>query len=226
MKATTTVLGVILLTTGCAPTTAVVDGRTVPRPTFGYTDHRFFSVKHENAYPEVRGPSGGLHSYGGRLSGRVCSVDLTLESEYWGRRLDISGFATSALPGRRSQLPVRFDVRDGRQGRVILGSIGDHVNPVEIHLTRDAIHADIGWRRYTLDQLDVANDELRGTVHMVSWYGQDIDEPFVVRGMSRLWAMPAADQAAVLPFMMSCLSGMPGRDRYLEPVLGIDFTGG
>jgi hypothetical protein len=229
MTLRSTIFTVLLLTcaSACAPTTAVVDGQRLTRPTLAYTDHRYFAVRHTNAYPDAHGPSSGAHSYGGRLKGRVCAVDLELESEYWGHRLDVSGHALPAIPGPRAQpLPVRFDIHDGRDGRTILGTIGHKVYPIEIHLHRDALHARIGWKRFTLEHLDVDHDELQGTVHFVNWQGRDMDEPFTIRGMSRLWSMPAVDQAAVLPCMMTCLSDLPGPDRDIEPLAGIDFTGG
>src|SRR5690242_21353090 len=76
----------------CAPTTAVVHGQTVARPSLGYTDHRYFAVEHKGAYPDVRGPSSGLWSYGGRIDGQVCGANVDFESDYYGHRLDVNGF--------------------------------------------------------------------------------------------------------------------------------------
>jgi hypothetical protein len=209
---------------GCAaPTTAVVDGQTVARPNLGYTDRRFYAVKHERAYPDARGPASGLHNYDGRIVGRVCGVDVHFESEYWGHRLDVSGFVTRPVPGSRTR-HVRFDVRNRGGERSIFGTLGGRIFPVEIYFKRDSIVGVVGGRRFKLDQYFPDDDDLRGTVTLQTLQGW-MDVPFLVHGIRELWAMPAADQAVLMPFMMSCLEGMPGPGRTLDPVLGINFSG-
>ena len=69
----------ILFAVGCAPTTAVVNGQRVARPTLGYTDGYYYAVTHYRAYPESRGASSGLHAYGGRIAGFACGADFTYE---------------------------------------------------------------------------------------------------------------------------------------------------
>jgi hypothetical protein len=217
---------VVIALTGCAPTTAVVDGKTVPRQTLGYTDHRFFAVEHRNAYPEVRGPSSGLRSYGGRIAGRVCAVDVDVHSQYRGQSLEVSGFVLSAQPKGfppARTMAIHVDVRDHADGRVIRGSVGDRVFPIELRMQPQAIVGVIGPRHFQLDQPAPDEDELRGTVRLPTWWG-DAELPFVVRGVRELWAMPAADQAVLMPLMMSCLQGMGGPAHQWDPVLGVDFS--
>jgi hypothetical protein len=227
MRPKSLAVAVIALTGCAAPTTAVVAGRTVPRMDLGYTDHRYFAVNHEGAYPDVSQPPTRWHEYDGRIVGRVCALDINFESEYWGGRHDVTGFVTTTRPGGSSgDLAVRFDVRERPDGRDISGTFGAlKIFPIDIKLRHDSIRADVGWRRFTLDQLDPEADELRGKVHLLTFFFGELELPFVIRGVHNLWNMPAADQAVVLPFMMSCLQGMPGAKRDLEPVLGIDFSG-
>jgi hypothetical protein len=221
---TNNLLFVAILFTGCtAPTTAVINGRTVPRPNLGYTDRYFYGIKHERAYPDPLGPSSGIHTYDGRIVGRVCGVDVMFESEYWGQRLDVSGFASRALPGAHMR-HVRFDVRTHGDERTIFGSFAGAILPIEIYFKPGSITGTVGMRRFKVDQYFPEYDELRGTVKLQTLAGWN-DAPFVVRGIRELWAMPAADQAVLLPFMMSCLEGMPGPGRTLDAVLGIDFSG-
>src|SRR5262245_23200425 len=116
-------LAVILLT-GCAPTTAVIDGRRIVRPTFGYSDHRYYAVAHSRAYPIHVGPSDGVWSYAGYVSGTVCGADVRLDGELYGRLLDVSGFVSSVNGGRTR--PLRFTVEDDRRGvRHIMGQGAD-----------------------------------------------------------------------------------------------------
>jgi hypothetical protein len=212
----------LALLAGCAaPTTAVIDGRTVARPNLGYTDRRFYAVNHQRAYPDAHGPVHGLHNYDGRIVGEVCGLDVNFESEYWGRRLDVSGFISRRLPGGRTR-HARFDVRNRGDERAILGNIGGRTSPVEIHFKPGSIVGTVGVRRFQLDQLFPEEDQLRGTVTLQTWEGWQ-KLPFVVNGIAELRAMPAADQAVLMSFMMSCLEGVPGPGRSLDPVLSIDF---
>ena len=95
------------LAIGCSPTTAVVNGQRVARPTLGYTDGYYYGVTHYHAYPEQRGASSGLHSYGGRIAGFACGADFTYESDYAGRSLRLTGFVQPQLSiGRPREHPA------------------------------------------------------------------------------------------------------------------------
>jgi hypothetical protein len=211
------------LTAGCAPTTAVVHGQRVARPSLGYTDHQYFAIRHQLAYPEMRGPSSGLWSYGGRIDGRVCGLDVNFESDYYGRHLDVSGSVRSMLPGAR-HLGMRIDVRDGKHGREISGNMGGRLSPMELYLTPQSIVGRIGQRRFHIDERAPDADELRGTMRYNDYFRGDTSIGFVVRGVQELWAMPPADQAVLLPLMLSCLEGpQGGHGVQLQPLVVIDF---
>src|SRR5437763_1009097 len=113
---------------GCVPTTAVVNGQRVARPTLGYSDGYYYAVTHYHAYPEQRGASSGLHSYGGRLAGFACGADFNYESDYSGRSLRITGFVQPAYQSvghEYIQLPVHIEIVDRDGQRHLTGSIGD-----------------------------------------------------------------------------------------------------
>jgi hypothetical protein len=208
----------------CAPTTAVVHGQTVARPTLGYTDNRYFAVKHELAYPAPRGPSSGLWSYGGRIVGDVCGASVNYESEYYGHFLDVSGFVSSirSPAGRDAIRPVRFEVRDdSRRGRSIFGMSGSAYYPIELYMKPESIEGVVGQRHFQLHELDTEHNELRGTVRLPTFLGEQT-YPFVVRGVQELWSMPAADQAVLVPMMMSCLESTVG-NLTVQAVLSVDF---
>jgi hypothetical protein len=100
---------------GCAPSTAVVNGQRLARPTLAYSDHFYFGVTHDRAYPEQRGPSAGVRSYGGRITGFACGADLHYESSYEGRELRLLGYVAPQFGpvGRTTmQQPAHLFVRD------------------------------------------------------------------------------------------------------------------
>ena len=55
--------------------------------------------------------------------------------------------------------------------------------------------------------------------------------PFELRGVSSVWSMPPADQAAILPFMLTCSRVEEGRHmegattETTAPLLVVDFRG-
>jgi hypothetical protein len=66
-----------------APKTAVVDGRTVPRPTLDFGGHPY-SLRHQGAHPRPNGPSDGLTDAGGTITGRVCGMNVDYGVEHRG----------------------------------------------------------------------------------------------------------------------------------------------
>src|SRR5438552_915129 len=103
-----------LATAGCAvPTTAIVDGRVVPRLTLQYTDGRFFKLVHEGVHPAAIRPSSGVWADGGRITGRVCGTDLVYDVWHSGHSDYITGFITRAT-GSSVQFPVKLVIEDTR----------------------------------------------------------------------------------------------------------------
>jgi hypothetical protein len=193
--------------------------------TLGYSDGRYFTVKHELPATAVVAPSGGAHAYAGRVVGEVCGIDVDFYSEYWGRRLDVSGFTQldTRYGVSSGSSSVRFDVRDGTKGREIFGGrAGSNVPlyPIELYLKPDSLVGTVGLRHYDLARGD--GDELRGTVRTPTFFGEKT-LPFVIKGAQELWQMPASDQAVLVPLMLSCLERVPGNRREERIVLGVDF---
>jgi hypothetical protein len=194
----------------------VVDGRTLPRENLGYTDHDYFALMHFDAYPAQRGPSSGLRAYGGRLAGRVCGADLNLEAEYKGRRVSVLGVAQilKVSTNRAQERAVYIDVSDrtdraGVVSRRISGKVGD-----------DDLDAALLWGMPPKRQIDFAmsSEWLRGRIgrrefdlhadgdHLVGTFAINGRKmPFQLDGWGAVWAMTPADQAAILPFMMTCV---------------------
>jgi hypothetical protein len=198
--------------------------RGKPAASLGYSDGKYFSVRHSLPDSSATAPTGAWHADAGRILGNVCGVDVDFQGEYWGHRLDVSGFtALSPRLGLSTNAhPMRFDVRDGKHGRQIFGTLPDNkgLTPIEIYLTPDSLVGTIGLRHYALTRGD--DDELRGTLRTATFMG-DRTMPFVIRGAQELWQMPASDQAVLVPLMLSCLQGMPGNRRSERFVLGVDF---
>ena len=212
---------------GCAPPPVVINGKIVPRPQLGYTDNNYFAVKHANAYPEQRGPSSGLRSYGGSISGRICGVDVTYETRNRGRYMDVIGFVGDASPISQisvTELIAYIRVRDrwsldGGQ-RDFTGAVGrstraaDPSSPVvDFTLSQSSLRGRIGRRYYNLR---AKGDSYVGIVNLAG-----APFPFELKGRSRLWGMPAADQAAILPLMMTCTKISDA--RYHQPILSVDL---
>src|SRR5438132_14134409 len=160
MKTKARYLLVLGLAAGCAaPTSAVVDGHAVPRPNLGYTDHNIYALAYDHAYPQPRGPSSGLHAFGGTLWGRVCGSDVNFEAQYRGRYLDVSGFAAPALAsGRlRGDQPMRFQARDRHGEREVIGYFplaaldGPYGPPqIDFRYNLETFKGTIGWRTFDL----------------------------------------------------------------------------
>jgi hypothetical protein len=207
------------LAIGCAPTTAVVNGQRVARPTLGYTDGYYYGITHYRAYPEQRGASSGLHAYGGRIAGYACGADFNYESDYAGRSIRLSGFVQpqyQSVGHENIQLPAHIEIADHDGRRYLTGSIGDDFSTnfvahdrsakvIDFTLGADGLHGQIASRRFDLEIIDP--DTLGGTMRIST--GETL--AFELRGLSAMWSMPAADQAAILPYMLSCSRVDEGR---------------
>ena len=81
----------LLLVCGCAPTTAYVDGKPVPRLDMDFVGQPFV-IRVSAAHPKPGSPSGGLRDFGGRISGNVCGLDITYDVQHDGTRTRLTGF--------------------------------------------------------------------------------------------------------------------------------------
>ncbi len=229
------VVGLALLAAACAPHHANVRGHELPRLSVDYTDHHLFALTHEDAYPEPRGPSSGLRDYGGRLAGRVCGTELWLEADYRGRYMEIAGFYEPNDGSLHTLNQIQLEVRDYAGERHIRGSIGAGQEPVigwvgmlagadghgggrtigdfavhegdrviELAYNSGRLYGSISGQHFALEAAD--GDTFAGTVT-----AGGIAREYAIRGVSRLWEMPVADQAALLPMLLTCRAHEPER---------------
>jgi hypothetical protein len=185
----------LLALAGCAPTTAMVDGKTVPRPTFSFTGNPY-SVTHRRAHPRPGGPSSGLSDDGGTIGGDVCGMQIDYGVEHRGDHVQLVGFIDGDHP---SELAIRDE--NGR--RHITGSL-DKLG-VDLVLTGDHLEGHAGLRVVSLSLQDGA---LSGAMRLPNAWNYVRGGNAVVRatldGRDALWALPPADQAALIPLVLSC----------------------
>jgi hypothetical protein len=114
------------------------------------------------------------------------------------------------------QVPAHLEVRDVDAHRRFNGSIGADMGGlftaydrpsrvIDFTLGPDGLHGQIGSRWFELANVDL--DTMAGTVKVST--GTEL--PFELRGVAAMWSMPAADQAAILPFMLTCSQIEDGR---------------
>jgi hypothetical protein len=71
-------------------------------------------------------------------------------------------------------------------------------NEVDLELTHERISGIAGMRRF---DLHAEGDQYEGQMIIANHV-----LPFRLKGRGALWSMPAADQAAILPFVITCIA--------------------
>ena len=183
----------------------------------------YYGVTHYRAYPEHRGASSGLHSYGGRLAGFACGADFTYESEFHGRELRVTGFVQAAYRAVSHvgiQLPAHIEVTDVGGRRHMEGTIGVDFGSnvsvddrpseiIDFSLGADGLHGQIASRYFDLAVADA--DTLARHHVTASPPARGCAELLRAVCAAGVGHATAADQAAILPFMLSCSSVDDGR---------------
>jgi hypothetical protein len=244
-----------LLASGCASSIVRVRGQDLRRLTFSYTDSHLYLITHHDAYPDQRGASDKLGAYAGRITGYACGADIWAESEYRFGYLGLVGYVEpiSRSVGIQSRTrPMHLEVRDKYRERRIQGSIGDDIgemftslhgmmggigspssvvgdvgvpwnaksHTIDFAFSSSQLHGTIGSRRFDLHA--GGDNNLVGTVMLG---GKSL--PFMLMGVNELWSMPASDQAAILPMLLTCedaTSESTGvMDLTLPPILVVSF---
>ena len=202
---------------------ALAGGCATARPgaTLSYTDRNLFWLRHQGAQVASADTSFSPVD-GGRITGEACGVDLLYDVWRGASSVNLTGFVHRAQPGAIDQIPTFLVVRDRGGVRTITGSVGDRVgtNAVDFRLTGDGLSGRIALRRY---DLHAEGDDLVGSVRGIGIRGA---LPFVAHGRAELLAMPAEDQAVVLPFLLACSSlrnGVKRLDPQINPVLEVDL---
>ncbi len=149
---------------------------------------RPFVVRHTG--PRFAGPA---TSSGGRITGQVCGVDITYEVTHKDGRVRLTGFLDGHIP---SQLTV--EERDGE--RVVSGALGTRPGTaaVDLHLYPGRLTGRVGFRRFDLVQ---QGDQLLGELRMA---GTDEPTTATINGLHVMQGLSPADQAAILPTLLTC----------------------
>jgi hypothetical protein len=196
------------LLAGCAgvPTTAVVDGKVVSRATI-VVEGDPYTLKHEGAHPRPGGPSDGLRDAGGAIRGRVCGLFVDFDVQHRGDHVQLVGSLDGSHPAA---------IRLSEQGGVrhFSGNLGDL--SVDFTIDGNGLSGNVGLRQL---MLAAEGDRYNGTMHTPNTVHGDV--PVVVAGRAELARMPAADQAALLPALLTCESASQhGNIAALELVVG------
>ena len=184
---------------GCAtaPKTAIVDGKEVPRLTLSFTGQPY-EIKHEGAHPQPGAPSGGLTRAGGSIHGRICGMFVDFDVTHKGDHVQLVGSIDN-------HMPAAIDVREENGMRHFTGNLGGL--GVDFIAGPRLMQGHVGIRVFALDAgPDVYHGYMRmpGTLDVD---GRKQRSASSCAGRSALWPMPPADQAAILPAIMTC-SGM------------------
>jgi hypothetical protein len=148
-----------------------------------------------------------MRDSGDRIDGKVCGIDIeyTVQERPDGT-LALSGF----IDARR---PAYIELRQRNGQREISGSLGEEpaTGAVDLQLSADRLRGRVGLRNFELSARD---DQLVGQVRVA---GTERPSDATVLGRSVLQSMPAADQAALLPPLLSCFMARIGRAFTREP---------
>jgi hypothetical protein len=182
---------------GCAtvPKTAVVDGKEVPRLTLDFTGQPS-QVKHEGAHPRPGKPSGGLRAAGGRIHGNVCGMFVDFDVTHKGDHVQLVG----SIDDRTD---AAIDVEDERGMRHFTGHLGGLA--VDFIAGTGGMEGHVGIRVFAVEA--TADDGYKGDMRIPGMYDPGGGKQTIgvtVHGREALWAMPPADQAALLPAMFTC----------------------
>jgi hypothetical protein len=189
-------LALALLLGACAmtPKTAVVDGREVPRLTLELSGQPY-SMRHEGAHPRPGGPSGGLNSPGGSIRGRICGMMVDFDVTHKGDHVQLVGSIDN-------HIPAAIDVKDEPTARHFTGNLGGL--GVDFLLVPTALQGHVGTRVFAFEPV---GDVFRGFMRipgLLDINGSKGRLMATVRGIAAIQAMPAADQAAIVPALLTC----------------------
>ena len=181
----------LLLLAACAPTTAFVDGKQVPRIDLDFVGQPFV-VRVSAAHPKPGSPSGGLRDNGGRVSGNVCGLDITYDVSHEGDKTRLTGFVDE------KQSDSRLEVKDVENvSRQIDGTLdSESGTAVHLDLRKNAIRGNVGLREYDLGR---DGDRYIGSVKVGT-----LVTSATVNGADDLWTLPPAAQAVVLSTLLTC----------------------
>lgn len=179
-----------LLLSGCISSTVEIGGVQVPRQNLTFTGQPYH-VRHDKVHPGHGGAAGGLSGAGGAIAGQVCGVDVVYDVTH-------SPDHTQLVGTLDNEFTSQIRVQDVRGMRIITGSLASMA--VDLRLTPSDIVGYVGRRGFGLHwDGDSFSDQIRITNF------NDVTLTRSIGGKEALWQMPAADQAAIVPLMLTCL---------------------
>jgi hypothetical protein len=191
----------------CAPTTAIVDGKPVPRLDMDFVGQPF-AVRVSSAHPRPGSPSGGLMDFGGHVSGNVCGIEVTYDVQHRGDHTHLTGFLDDGA------FDSQIDVRDqDAYTRVITGALTNRGGNVQLELRKNHLRGVVGLRVFELAR---RGDQYLGWIKI----SQSVTASATINGADQVWTLPPAAQAAVLPALLTCYGDA------LEDHLGGSFVVG
>ncbi len=185
----------LLLCAGCTAPATALDSAGRPRPMLRFRGGPY-RVTHYGALPAPGGPSGGLQDEGGVIRGGVCGQDVSYQVRHLGDHVELEGWIAAHTPSR-------IEVRDQGWRRTLRGNLGAW--KVDLGFSRAVLYGRLGPWSFVLGSIgdDLAENVLFPGVTATS---DDRHRKAVgLYGRRALWEMPAADQAAVLPLMLTCM---------------------
>jgi hypothetical protein len=206
----------VVATAGCAaPKTAIVDGKTVPRLTLEFTGNPY-SIKHDGAHPRPGGPSSGLRDAGGGIRGRVCGMLVDFDVTHKGDHVQLVGSIDN-------QVAASIDVSEQNGVRHFTGDLGGLA--VDFLAGPAIMEGHVGIRVFSIEGgPDNAYHGFMRIPGLLDVNGGKQRIGVNISGLKSLWAMPPADQAAVLPAIFSCSSSQFRVLDSLEVGFGGDAT--
>lgn len=151
-----------------------------------------YSLSHLRAHPRSTGPADGTHGHGGKIQGEVCGLNVSFTVAHRGDHL--------TLQGEVSSTPASFFVGEMGGLREIHGVLGQR--SVEIRYSDRHLYGRIGAMSMDFSVPSSLDDRLV----FLSQDGQGDPLSYSLVGRAALWKTPAADQAVLLPLLLSCLA--------------------
>jgi hypothetical protein len=184
-------------------------GQTLPRPSFGYTDGRFFALQHQRAYPDVLSASHPYYVNDGFIGGRVCGLDVSFYSDWYGHRLQLSGKGQVPWPTERpgtGSFGLELMVHQPDPDHLTIDGTpwGTGTLPIDLDVSPDHLRGRVGQRVF---DLVARGDDLVGRM-MQHDQATELDTDYVIIGRQTLRGMSPSDEALLLITMLTCNVGV------------------
>lgn len=152
-----------------------------------------YALTHKGARSDSKKASDGVSGAGGDISGLLCGSDLMMQVAHKGDHVRVYGFIDNQWNAE-----MRIQETDGYL--TLTGSMANY--GYELRLFGDRLVGAVGRCRVDLRQDPQNADRLTQ-----DWNVQGVHRTTSLRGVDALWALPAAEQAVLLPMLVQCLFG-------------------